>query len=93
MSGESYSLTSADVGKLLLAPYIMEVRINTSAGIPIGAQVDFLQTGGEDIIFIPGAGVTLNSKGNNRRITSRYSPASLKCVGTNSYVLIGDLAA
>jgi hypothetical protein len=93
MTGDFYTLSSSDVGKLLINPYIMEVWITTSSGIPVGGQVDFIQTGGEDLIFVPQAGVTLYSKDNKRTVESQYSPASLKCIATNTYVLVGDLVA
>jgi hypothetical protein len=83
-------LTSADVGKLLTNSAAITITVE---GLSVGQQVDFLQTNASQITFTPGSGITLNSKSGNRKTSAQYSPASIKCVATNSYVLVGDLAA
>jgi hypothetical protein len=37
--------------------------------------------------------MTLNSKGGNLLTAEQYSPAGVKCVATDTYVLVGDLGA
>lgn len=88
--GSSRSLTSADAGKLITNSGAITITVE---GLAVGQQVDFLQTNASQITFTPGGGVTLNSKSNNRKTAAQYSPASIKCVASNSYVLVGDLAA
>lgn len=88
--GTTRALTSADAGKLITNASAITITVQ---GLSAGQQVDFIQTDSAQITFTPGAGVTLNSKGNNRKTAAQYSPASIKCVAANSYVLVGDLVA
>jgi hypothetical protein len=59
----------------------------------IGKQVDFLQTGSYQFVFSAEPGVTLYSKDNKLKTNAQYSPASIKCISANTYVLVGDLGA
>lgn len=88
--GTSRAIVSADAGKLILNSAAITITVE---GLSVGQQVDFLQNAATQITFTPGSGVTLNSKAGNRKTTAQYSPASVKCVATNVYVLVGDLAA
>lgn len=88
--GSSRALTSADAGKLITNSGAITITVE---GLSVGQQVDFLQTNASQITFTPGGGITLNSKNNNRKTAAQYSPASIKCVASNSYVLAGDLGA
>jgi hypothetical protein len=88
--GSSRALTSTDTGKLITNSGAITITVE---GIAVGKQVDFVQTNAAQITFTPGSGVTLNSKNNNRKTAAQYSPASIKCIATNSYILVGDLGA
>jgi hypothetical protein len=61
--------------------------------LSVGQQVDFLQTNAAQITFAAGSGMTLNSKDSNLKTSAQYSPASVKCIATDTYVLVGDLGA
>lgn len=86
----NYTLQSSDKGRLYTNSGAVTVTVQ---GLAVGEQVDFIQTNAAQITFTPGAGVTLNSKNNNRKTSAQYSPATVKCIATNSYILAGDLAA
>jgi hypothetical protein len=86
----SRALTSADVGNLLTNSGAVTITVQ---GLTTGQQVDFLQLNASQITFTAGAGVTLYSKGSKLKTAAQYSPASIKCIATNTYVLIGDLGA
>jgi hypothetical protein len=86
----NYTLQSSDKGKLYTNSGAVTVTVQ---GLAVGEQVDFIQTNAAQITFTPGSGITLNSKSNNRKTSAQYSPATLKCIATNTYVLVGDLAA
>jgi len=94
-SGDFYTLQASDAGKLFVNNVIgfIEVILSTSTALPVGAQVDFLQTASSQILFGTFSGVTLYSKDGNLRTAGQYSPASIKCIAANTYVLIGDLGA
>jgi hypothetical protein len=83
-----YTLQSTDKGKLITSSAAITITVQ---GLSIGQQVDFLQTTSDKITFTAGSGATLNSKLNKLKTAAAYSPASIKCIGLNSYVLIGDL--
>ena len=93
----NYTLDPADAGKII----IMNVSSSTSiitipleTTFPAGARVDILQIGSIQTSVAPISGsVTLNSKSNNRKLVGQYSAATLIKVGTNSWVLLGDLTA
>jgi len=83
------TLSSVDVGKLFTGGGATV----TVQGLSVGQQVDFVQTSASQITFAAGSGMTLNSKGGLLKTAAQYSPATIKCIGTNSYVLLGDLGA
>jgi hypothetical protein len=86
--GSSRALTSADTGKLITNSGAITITVQ---GIAVGKQVDFIQTNAAQITFLAGSGVTLNSKDARLKTAGQYSPASIKCIATNSYILVGDL--
>jgi hypothetical protein len=86
--GTSRALTATDSGKLITNSGAITVTVE---GLTVGQQVDFLQTNSSQITFVAGSGITLNSKDSKLKTNSQYSPASIKCIATNTYVLIGDL--
>jgi len=88
--GTSRALTSADTGKLITNSAAITITVE---GIAVGKQVDFVQTNAAQITFVAGSGVTLNSKEGKLKTAAQYSPASIKCIATNSYILVGDLGA
>lgn len=88
--GTSRALTSADAGKLITNSAAITITVE---GLSVGKQVDFLQMDTNKITFVAGSGTTLVSAGNYLKTAQRYSPASIKCVASNSYVLLGDLGA
>jgi hypothetical protein len=69
------------------------VYVSAINSLGVGKQADFLQTGSDQITFEADAGITLYSKDGNLKTAAQYSPASIKCIATNTYVLIGDLGA
>jgi hypothetical protein len=73
------------------------VTIPTNASVPflIGTQIAFIQTGPGQTAFAPSDSntVIILSKNSNRKISARYSPATLIKKDTNTWVLVGDLTA
>ena len=88
--GASRALTSADLGKLILNSAAITITVE---GLTTGQQVDFLQAHSGQITFAAGSGVTLSSKESKLKTAAQGSPASIKCVATNVYWLVGDLGA
>jgi hypothetical protein len=83
-----YTLVSADAGKLILNSAAVTITVQ---GLDVGKQVDFIQNVVGQITFVAGAGITLNSKDDKVSTLGIYSPAGVKCVATDTYILLGDL--
>jgi hypothetical protein len=66
---------------------------NSSVAFPIGAEVVVIQAGTGQVTFVAGAGVTLNSKDSNLKLSTQYSSATCKKVATDTWDIIGDLTA
>jgi hypothetical protein len=86
----NYTLASGDAGKLILNSAAITITVQ---GLTVGQQVDFLQNVAGQITFAAGAGMTLNSPDGQLKTAAQYSPAGVKCVATDTYVLVGDLGA
>jgi hypothetical protein len=61
--------------------------------LAIGESVNFIQDGTGQITFVAGAGVTLGSADNKLKTNKQYSGATVVCVASGQYRLVGDLAA
>jgi DNA/RNA endonuclease YhcR with UshA esterase domain len=87
------AITGADNGNI--------VRLTGSTGriitidnvLSIGQGVDFLQDGTGQITFAAGSGVTLRSVDNKLKTNKQYSGATVRCVASGIYHLIGDVVA
>jgi len=75
------------------SPGVCTVPPNTTFPAPVGTVVAFIQQSTGSLEFDPGAGVTLNSKNNNRKLAGQWSSAALQKISTNEWVLVGDLIA
>lgn len=87
----TYTIGSADKGVLLTNSEALTITVDDV--LQVGEQVDFLQMAADQITFVAGSGVTLNSKDGNLKTAAQYSPASVKCIASGIYVLVGDLGA
>lgn len=92
VSGATYTPSSADVGKMiqLTNSSAINITVNTGLGLTAGQSIDFLRFGTGTVTF-NGTAVPLATPGLSLR--AQYSAATLFCITTNSYVLIGDLSA
>ena len=87
----NYSLQVSDAGTLITNSAAITITVDNV--LSVGEQVDFLQNNASQITFAAGSGVTLNSKDSNLKTAAQYSPASVKCISSGVYVLVGDLGA
>jgi len=88
----STTLVSGDAGYLILVDSATAISVTTSLALSVGQRIDFLVTNATVPTISAGSGVTLNGTPTTT-IRARYSAATLICVASNSYVLVGDLAA
>ena len=90
---DSYVVSSTDAGKMLTCTKAtaMTISIPNGIGLTAGQRVDFLQLGAGQVTFAS-TGATVSSTP-GLKLRAQYSAATLFCVATNVYVLIGDLSA
>jgi hypothetical protein len=70
----------------------LTVPPNSSVAFPVGTQIRILQTGAGQTTVAAGAGVTINSTP-GLKLRAQWSSATLIKRATDTWVLIGDLAA
>lgn len=90
-TGTTYTIVSTDIGKLVTLENVNTVAlsVNTGAGLTAGQRIDLLQLGGGQI-QIGGTATVLGTP--TTKLRTQYSAASLLCISSNTYVLVGDLA-
>jgi len=87
----NYSILAADAGTLITNSAAVTITVDDV--LSVGEQIDFLQMGADQITFAQGTATNLYSKDGNLKTAAQYSPASIKCVSSGNYVLVGDLGA
>jgi hypothetical protein len=92
VSGATYTPSSSDVGKMIQLTNSDDINItvDTGLGLTAGQSIDFLRFGTGNVTF-NGTAVPVATPG--LKLRAQYSVATLFCITTNSYVLIGDLSA
>lgn len=97
----SYTIGLHDINKLIKVnsssnlEILIPAQASTNSNFPIGSRIEVYRAGtGEVTIQAVGAsGVTVRSKLNNKRISTQYSGAMITKVGSDEWLLIGDLKA
>jgi hypothetical protein len=88
----NYSILSTDAGVLYRSSAAITVTVDNV--LNVGEQIDFIQMSSQEadqITFVAGSGVTLLSRNSNNKTGGLYAAATVKCVASGQYVLIGDL--
>jgi len=95
--GTTYTLVLADSGKLVemnnASANTLTVPPNSSVAFPVGSQILVLQTGAGQTTLAAGAGVTVNSKDGNLKLSAQWCAATLIKRATDVWVVVGDLSA
>lgn len=95
VTGSTDTPTSTDNGKLVTIDTTsgaVTVTINSSLGLTAGQRIDFVWIGAATSITFSASSVTLNGTP-GLKLRARYSAATLVCLASNTYVLVGDLSA
>jgi hypothetical protein len=96
-TGTTYTLVLTDDGKVVemnnASANTLTVPPNSSVAFPVGAQILVLQTGAGQTTVAAGAGVTINSKDGNLKLSAQWCAATLIKRATDSWVIVGDLSA
>ena len=95
ITGASDTPTSTDNGKLVTIDTTsgaVTITINTSLGLSAGQRIDFAWIGAATSVTFSASSTTINATP-GLKLRARYSAASLICLSSNTYVLVGDLSA
>lgn len=87
--------TASDAGKFVTVDTTsgaVTITINNSLALSPGQRIDFAWIGAASSVTFSASSVTLNSTP-GLKLRARYSAASLVCLASNTYLLIGDLVA
>jgi hypothetical protein len=92
-TGTTYSVLAADVGKLVTLSNASAVTLTVPSGLgwAVGQRVDLAQLGAGQVT-VAASGTTVNATP-GLKLRAQYSAASLICLATNTYLLVGDLSA
>ena len=96
-STTTYTLVASDDHKLITSSYsggftvTITIPPYSTAAFGTGSSVDIIQLGTAPVTFTPGSGVTLNSQSGYRTIAQQYVRVTLINLGTNNWVLVGNL--
>lgn len=87
-----YTPTTSQSGGLILVNHASAgtVTIGTALALTAGERIDFVQYGAGQTTFAA-SGVTLRYTP-TAKLRAQYSAASLICLASNEYLLVGDLA-
>jgi hypothetical protein len=89
----SYTLQTSDSGKLISASTGLTITVppNASAPFPTGSQILLYKSTTATVAITAGSGVTINAPGSADEIASQHSIATLMKLGTDNWVLGGDI--
>jgi len=96
-TGTTYTTVLADDGKLITcdngSAIALTIPPNSSVAYGIGTQINIMQLGAGQVTITAGAGVTLRSSGNKLKTKDQYSVATCAKIATDTWVVVGNLAA
>jgi hypothetical protein len=86
----NYTILTSDRGSLIRSTG-SAITITINNVLAIGENISFAQYGSGQITFLAGSGVTLKSKGDFVKTSEQYAAASVFCVASGEYWLVGSL--
>ena len=96
-TGTTYTLVLTDAGKMITmtnaSSNTLTIPLNSSVAFPINTRIDIIQYGAGQTTIAATGGVTIYSSGSKLKLTGQYSGASLWKKSTDTWVLVGDIAA
>jgi hypothetical protein len=89
----NYTLQTSDSGKLISASTGLTITVppNASVPFPTGSQILLYKSTTATVAITAGSGVTVNAPGGADEIASQHSIATLMKLGTDNWVLGGDI--
>jgi hypothetical protein len=95
-TGTTYTLALTDVAKVVsltnASAITLTIPTNATVAFPTGTQI-LLYQGGAGQVTVSGAGVTIRSQGSKTKLNGQYSVGGLLKVGTDEWVMFGNVTA
>jgi len=88
----NYTIVAADKNSLIRSTNAA-ITITLANVLAVGESINFIQWGSGQVTFAAGAGVTIGSADAKLKTNKQYSGATVFCVASGLYSLVGDLAA
>lgn len=79
-------------GKIIISSNTTGITYTVASGLRAGFSCQISQTSTGSVSFTGAAGVSLNSYGGLTQIAGRYGSAAIQYIGTDSYILAGNLS-
>jgi hypothetical protein len=88
----AYTFVAGDANR------VVTFSATTNATIPastfsVGDQINILQTGAGQVTVVAGAGVTLQKEASRVKTRAQYALATVICIATNEWVVLGNVVA
>jgi hypothetical protein len=97
VTATSYTAVIGDDGDLVTldnaAAIVFTIPPNSAVAFGIGTQLNIMQLGAGQVTITAGAGVTLRSAGTKVKTAAQYAVATCVKIATDTWVLVGNLAA
>ena len=96
-TGTTYSFILSDDGKLCTfdnaSPITATIPANSTVAYGIGTQINLMQLGAGQVTIAAAGGVTLQSEGSKLKLKGQYAVATCAKIGTDTWVVVGNLSA
>ena len=93
ITGTTYTLSESDRSFILLFTNAAAITLTVPAGLSVLFDVMLVQTGTGQITVTPAGGVTINAALSANKTAYRYAVATLLPIGTNTFILSGEVTA
>jgi hypothetical protein len=93
ISGTSYTLAEADRSKILIFTNSAAVALTVPAGLSSIFDVMIVQAGAGQVTVTGAGGVTINAALSANKTAYQYAVATLLPIGTDSFILSGEVTA
>ena len=93
ITGTAYTLSESDRSQILLFTNAAAITLTVPAGLSTLFDVMLVQTGTGRITVTPAGGVIVNAALSATKTAYRYAVATLLPIGTNTFILSGEVTA
>ena len=93
IAGTTYTLSETDRSFILLFTNAAAITLTVPVGLSTLFDVMLVQTGTGQITVTPAGGVTINAALSANKTPYQYAVATLLPIGTNTFILSGEVTA